>query len=79
MFDDVICADLGPEVMNWIDVQLEPLEAGTVAVVRCSPREEPTTLGKEELFFVRRTVSTTQLSVQQALAWCRERPGKHKS
>jgi hypothetical protein len=76
-FENVICRDLGTDVLNFIDVQLEPLEGGTVAVVRCTPREEPTTLGKAERFFIRGTAASRQLLLREALPWWHERVRKH--
>ena len=76
-FEDVTCRDLGEHVMNWIEVQLTPLEGGTVAVVGCEPREKPTTLGNEELFFIGGAAATHQLPLCEALPWWHERAGKH--
>jgi predicted HTH transcriptional regulator len=73
-FDDVVTRDLGPEVMNWIGVQLEQYAGRTVAVIRCNPRSEPTWF-HDEVLFVRRTASTTELSPKQTVTWCREHFG----
>jgi serine/threonine protein kinase len=75
-FENVICRDLRTDVLSFIDVQLEPLEGGTAAVVRCTPREKPTTLGKQELFFIRGTAATHHLPLREALPWWHERAGK---
>jgi serine/threonine protein kinase len=74
-FDQVVTRDLGPEVMNWIDVHLDHFEGRAIAVVRCKPRDEPTWF-RDEVLFVRRTASTTELSPKQTLTWCRERFGR---
>jgi len=72
-FDDLVSRDLGAEVMKCVDLQLEPWEGRTIAVIRCSPRKEPTWIGDE--LYVRRTASTENLSARHAVAWCRERWG----
>jgi predicted HTH transcriptional regulator len=71
VFDDLVSDHLGTEVMNYINLDLEPWHGLTIAMVRCSKREEPTWLGDD--LFVRRTASTVKLSTRHALAWCRER------
>ncbi len=76
-FDEVISRDLGPEVMTSMDVQLEPIEDRTVAVVSCTPRKEPTWLGSDGLCFIRRTASTEQLSPKETLTWYQERSGRY--
>jgi serine/threonine protein kinase len=73
-FDDLISDRLGTEVMNYTDLQLEPWRGRTIAIVRCTRREEPTLVDDDE-FFVRRTASTVKLSTRDALAWRRERRG----
>lgn len=71
-FDDLVSAHLGTEVTNYVKLQLEPWHGCTIAIVRCSKREEPTLVDDDELF-VRRTASTVKLSAREALAWWRER------
>jgi serine/threonine protein kinase len=73
-FDNLVSSQLGTAVMNCIDLRLEPWQGRTIAIVRCSKREEPTWIGDDELF-VRRTASTVKLSAREALAWWRERRG----
>ena len=70
-FDYLVSHHLGTEVLNSIDLRLEPWSNRTIAIVRCSKREEPTWLDDE--FFVRRTASTLKLSSRDVLAWWRER------
>jgi predicted HTH transcriptional regulator len=70
-FDYLVSRHLGTEVLNSIDLRLEPWSNRTIAIVRCSKREEPTWL--EDEFFVRRTASTLKLSSRDVLAWWRER------
>jgi hypothetical protein len=72
-FDDLVTHQLGTEVMNFIDLQLEPWHDRTIAVIRCKPRKEPTWIGDE--LYVRRTASTEKLSTRHAIAWCRQRWG----
>ena len=45
-FDHLVTHQLGAEVMNCIDLQLEPWHDHTIAVIRCEPREEPTWVGR---------------------------------
>jgi serine/threonine protein kinase len=71
-FDDLISSQLGTAAMNSINLRLEPWQGRTIAIVRCSKRDEPTWIGDDELF-VRRTASTVKLSTREALAWWRER------
>jgi len=71
--DNLISRDLGAEVMKCIELQMEPREGRTIAVIRCSSRKEPTWL-RDELY-VRRTASTENLSARHAVAWWRERWG----
>jgi serine/threonine protein kinase len=66
-FDNLVSRDLGIDAMNNIDLQLEPLHDHTIAVIRCTAREEPTWVGDD--LFVRRAASTMKLSTRQALAW----------
>jgi serine/threonine protein kinase len=68
-FDNLISSQLGTAVMSYIDLQLEPWQGRTIAIIRCSKREEPTLVDDDE-FFVRRTASTVKLSTREALAWC---------
>lgn len=72
-FDNLVTYELGAEVMKCIDLQLQPWSGHTIAVIRCSPREEPTWVGDE--LYVRRTASTKMLSTRHAVAWWRERWG----
>jgi serine/threonine protein kinase len=72
-FDDLVSRDLGAEVMKCIDLRLEPWGGRTIAVIRCSPRKEPTWVGDD--LYVRRTASTENLPARHAVAWCRERWG----
>jgi serine/threonine protein kinase len=73
-FDNLVSSQLGTAVMSYIDLRLEPWHSRTIAIVRCSKREEPTLVDDDE-FFVRRTASTVKLSTREALAWWRERRG----
>jgi serine/threonine protein kinase len=73
-FDALVSKHLGTEVMNFIDLRLEPWHGKTIAIVRCTRREEPTLVDDDE-HFVRRTASTMKLSTREALAWWRERRG----
>jgi serine/threonine protein kinase len=73
-FDELISSQLGTAAMNSINLQLEPWQGRTIAIVRCSKRDEPTLIGDDELF-VRRTASSVKLSMREALAWWRERRG----
>jgi serine/threonine protein kinase len=73
-FDNLVSRDLGAEVMKCIDLQLEPWEGHTIAVIRCTPRKEPTWIGDD--LYVRRTASTENLSARHAVAWWRERWAK---
>lgn len=72
-FGTLVSRDLGAEVMNCIDLQLEAWHGRTIAVIRCSRRDEPTWI-RDELF-VRRTASTEKLSTRLAVAWSRQRWG----
>lgn len=72
-FDHLVTHELGAEVMKCIDLQLEPWQDRTIAVIRCSPREEPTWVGDE--LYVRYTASTERLSTRHAVAWWRQRWG----
>jgi serine/threonine protein kinase len=72
-FDHLVTHQLGAEVMKCIDLQLEPWDDRTIAVIRCEPREEPTWVGDE--LYVRYTASTEKLSTRHAVAWWRQRWG----
>jgi Putative DNA-binding domain len=72
-FDHLVTHDLGAEVVKYIDLQLEPWQDRTIAVIRCLPREEPTWFGDE--LYVRYTASTERLSTRQAVVWWRQRWG----
>jgi serine/threonine protein kinase len=72
-FDHLVTHHLGPEVMKCIDLQLEPWQDHTIAVIRCFSRKEPTWLGDQ--LYVRFTASTERLSTRQAVAWCHQRWG----
>jgi serine/threonine protein kinase len=72
-FDHLVTHELGAEVMKCIDLQLEPWQDHTIAVIRCLPREEPTWVGDE--LYVRCTASTERLSTRHAVAWWRQRWG----
>jgi len=76
-FDHLVTHELGAEVMKSIDLQLEPWHDRTIAVIRCSPREEPTWVGDE--LYVRCTASTEKLSTRHAVAWWRQRWGLNRS
>src|ERR1700691_4393694 len=73
-FDHLVTHQLGAEVMNCIDLRLEPWHDRTIAVVRCSPREGPTWVGEE--LYVRCAASTEKLSTRHAVAWWRQRWGQ---
>jgi serine/threonine protein kinase len=73
-FDRLVSQHLGNGALNFIDLRLEPWSGRTIAIVKCSKREEPTLIGDDELF-VRRTASSVKLSTREALAWWRERRG----
>ena len=70
-FDHLVTHWLGAEVMKCIDLRLEPWDDHTIAVIRCSAREEPTWV--EEELYVRCTASTEKLSTRDAVTWWRER------
>jgi serine/threonine protein kinase len=72
-FDALVSRYLGGEAMSCIDLQLEPWQGRTIAIIRCSPSKEPVWLGDD--LYVRRTASTEKLSTRHALAWCRQRWG----
>jgi len=72
-FDNLVSRDLGTEVLKCIDLQLEPWQGHTIAVIRCSPRKEPTWIADD--LYVRRTASTENLAARHAVAWWRERWG----
>ena len=72
-FDHLVTHQLGAEVMNCIDLQLEPWHDHTLAVIRCEPRQEPTWVADE--LYARCTASTEKLSTRHAIAWCRQRWG----
>ena len=72
-FDDLISRYLGGEALNYIDLRMEPWQGRTIAIIRCSPSQEPTWIGDD--LYVRRTASTEKLSTRHALAWCRQRWG----
>jgi serine/threonine protein kinase len=73
-FDKLVSEHLDKGALNFIDLRLEPWRGRTIAMVKCSKREEPTLIGDDELF-VRRTASSAKLSMREALAWWRERRG----
>lgn len=60
-------------MLKCIDLQLEPWQGHTIAVIRCLPRKEPTWIADD--LYVRRTASTENLSARHAVAWWRERWG----
>jgi serine/threonine protein kinase len=71
-FDDLVSHYLGGEALNCIDLQLEPWQSRTIAIVQCSPSREPVWIGDD--LYVRRTASTEKLSTRHAVvAWCRQR------
>ena len=59
------------EVMQSIDLQLEPWDGHTIAVIRILPRDEPTWVGDD--LYVRCMASTEKLSTRHAVAWWRQR------
>jgi serine/threonine protein kinase len=73
VFDKLVFRNLGGVAMNYIDLQLEPWQGRTIAIVRCSPSKEPTWL--EDKLYVRCTASTEVLSTRQAVEWYRQRWG----
>lgn len=71
-FDDLVSARLGKDAMCCINLELQPWNSRTIAIIRCSQRKkEPTWIGDE--LWVRRTASTQKLSAKESVAWCRER------
>lgn len=44
-FDHLVTHRLGAEVMEYIDLQMEPWDDHTIALIRCRPRQEPTWVG----------------------------------
>jgi serine/threonine protein kinase len=72
-FDHLVSRYLGGEALNYIDLQLEPWQDRTIAIVRCSPSNEPTWLGDD--LYVRRTASTEKLPARHAVAWCHRKWG----
>jgi serine/threonine protein kinase len=72
-FDDLVSDHLGSDALKCIDLQLEPWQGRTIAVIRCSPRKDPTWI--DDQLCVRRTASTVVLSTRDAVAWCHERWG----
>jgi predicted HTH transcriptional regulator len=73
-FDGLVSRYVGGEALNYIDLQLEPWQGRTIAIIRCSPSREPTWIGDD--LYVRGTASTEKLSTRHALAWCRQRWGE---
>jgi serine/threonine protein kinase len=73
-FDKLVSEHLDKGALNFIDLRMEPWRGRTIAIVKCSKREEPTLIGDDELF-VRRTASSAKLSMREALSWWRERRG----
>jgi hypothetical protein len=71
VFDDLVSRDLGGEVLEHIDLHLEPWEGKTIAVIRCTPRRGPTWL-KDDLY-IRRTATTENLHARHAIDWWLER------
>jgi serine/threonine protein kinase len=72
-FDHLVTHQLGAEVMEFINLQLQPWSDHTIAVIRCEPRPEPTWVGDE--LYVRCIASTEKLSTRHAIAWWRQRWG----
>lgn len=72
-FDHLVTHKLGAEVMKCTDLQLEPWQDHTIAVISCQQREEPTWVGDE--LYVRCTASTERLSTRHAVAWWHQRWG----
>jgi serine/threonine protein kinase len=72
-FDDLVSSHLESTALNYIDLQLEPWQGRTIAIIRCSPSKEPTWLDGD--LYVRRTASTEMLHARQAMAWCYQRWG----
>jgi serine/threonine protein kinase len=73
VFDKLVLQNLGSMAMSYIDLQLEPWQGRTIAIIRCSPGKEPTWLGDK--LYVRYTASTEMLSTRQAVEWYRQRWG----
>lgn len=70
--DNLASKYLGKDAMCCINLEVEPWNGRTIAIIQCSRRKrEPTWIG--DLLWVRRTASTEQLSPREAVAWCRER------
>lgn len=70
-FDNLASARLGKDALSCINLELEPWNSRTIAIIRCSRRKkEPTWIGDE--LWVRRTASTQKLSTKESVAWCRE-------
>jgi eukaryotic-like serine/threonine-protein kinase len=72
-FDNLVSHHLGVDALKCIDLQLEPWQGRTIAVIRCSPRKDPSWI--DDQLYVRRTGSTVKLSTRDAVAWCHERWG----
>jgi predicted HTH transcriptional regulator len=72
-FDDLVSSHLESMALSYIDLQLEPWQGRTIAIIRCSRSKEPTWLHDD--LYVRRTASTEMLHGRQAMAWCHQRWG----
>lgn len=72
-FDTLVSSHLGGDAMRYIDLELAPWKEKTVAIVRCSQRDQPTWLHDE--LFIRKTASTENLKARPDCTWYIERWG----
>jgi serine/threonine protein kinase len=72
-FGNLVNHQLGAEVMERINLQLEPWSDHTIALIRCEPRQEPTWIADE--LYVRSAASTEKLSTRHAISWWHQRWG----
>ena len=73
-FDTVSSNALGTNAQSRVDLQMEPWEGHTIAVVRCPPPgQDATWIGND--LFVRHTAWTEKLSAKDAVEWCNQRFG----
>jgi serine/threonine protein kinase len=70
-FDTLVSSHLGADAMAYIDLELAPWSEKTVAIVRCSQRDQPTWLHDE--LFIRETARTENLKARPACTWYVER------
>ncbi len=74
-FKNLIATHIGAEISQYIRFRLVPVAGKTVGVIHCARSYDPVFLknGNKEAFYIRKGLSSDELSVSKALKYIKQR------